>query len=284
MTFINVAGLAAIRPTLPSVLRPAAAVALFFLLAGAARAEWRLTWSDEFNGTVIDTNHWKFETGNHRGWGNRELEYYTGRPENAYVRDGMLHIVARKEATNGSAYTSARMKSQGLFSQKYGRFEFRARMPEGQGYWPALWLMPENSPYGRWPGCGEIDIMENKGKSPGIVAGTIHFSNATNRTHMARDGYYRFPEGNGATNLHVYALEWRTNSIQWFVDGQHFETQTKWSTAAAPYPAPFNQPFYIIMNLAVGGKYGGDPDDTTVFPGEMEVDYVRAYQEASAGP
>jgi beta-glucanase (GH16 family) len=192
--------------TRSTLFRCLASATVFLLLIGTAKAEWKPTWSDEFNGAAIDTNFWRFETGNHRGWGNRELEYYTGRPENAFVRDGLLHIVARKEATNEFAYTSARMKTQGLFSQKYGRFEFRARMPAGQGYWPALWLMPENSPYGRWPGCGEIDVMENKGNNPGVVAGTIHFSNATNGTHRARDGSYHFPKGDGATNFHVYAL------------------------------------------------------------------------------
>ncbi len=252
---------------------------VFCLGAPAAHAGWKLVWSDEFNGASIDTNHWRFETGNHRGWGNRELEYYTGRSENAYVRDGLLHIVARKEALDGFGYTSARMKSQGLFFQKYGRFEFRARLPYGQGYWPALWLMPEHSHYGGWPACGEIDIMENKGKDPSVVQGTIHFSSPSSRAHRSHTGLYRFRPNDGANKFHVYALEWRRNSIQWYVDGKLYETQTNWSTASAPYPAPFDQPFYIIMNLAVGGNYGGNPDATTPLPGDMQVDYVRVYSE-----
>src|SRR5690348_16875731 len=130
---------------------------------------WKLVWSDEFNGTIIDTNHWKFEAGNHRGWGNHELEYYTGRSENASVSNGLLHIVARKESTNGFSYTSARIKTEGLFAEKYGRFEFRAKFPAGRGFWPAFWLMPEHSPYGGWPACGEIDIVENKGNYPAVV-------------------------------------------------------------------------------------------------------------------
>jgi beta-glucanase (GH16 family) len=258
-----------------------AAVILLALSAGAlfaAPASWKLVWSDEFNGTAIDTNHWTFDTGNHNGFGNHELEYYTTQPENLYVRDGLLHIVARKELSHGFAYTSGRVKTEGLFSRKYGRFEFRARAPYGPGFWPALWLMPDHSPYGRWPNCGEVDIMENKGTNPAVVQGTIHYAGANGR-HLQSTGFYNFPTQNNATNFHTYALQWTTNSIQWFVDDHLYETQTKWSTFAAPYPAPFNQPFYIIMNLAVGGDFSGNPDITTRFPGELQVDYVRVYEQ-----
>ncbi|HEY1791107.1 MAG TPA: glycoside hydrolase family 16 protein [Verrucomicrobiae bacterium] len=241
-----------------------------------ARGGWNLVWDDEFNGAVIDTNHWKFETGNHGGWGNSELEFYTGRPQNACVSDGVLHIVARRESTNDCAYTSARMKSAGLFSQKYGRFEFRAKFPQGKGYWPAIWLMPEDSPYGGWPSCGEIDIVENKGDYPAVVQGTIHYA-APDGTHRQATDLFTFAPGNGAGNFHDYMLEWTTNSISWFVDNSLYETQTNWSTSTAAYPAPFDQPFYIIMNLAVGGVYDGDPGTNTDFPGEMQVDYVRVY-------
>jgi beta-glucanase (GH16 family) len=241
---------------------------------------WQLVWSDEFDGAVIDTNHWRFETGNHRGWGNRELEYYTGRSENAYVSNGFLHIVARKESTNGFSYTSARMKTEGFYAGKYGRFEFRAQLPAGQGFWPAIWLMPESSHYGRWPNSGEIDVVENRGSHPGQEGGTIHFSGAQGN-HVYRGKTYYFPDGGSVTNFHTYDLVWTTNSIQWLVDGKLYETQSHWSTARAPYPAPFDQPFYIILNLAVGGNYGGDPDTNTVFPGEMVVDYIRVYDNVA---
>src|SRR5579862_407048 len=241
-------------------------------------AGWKLIWSDEFNGALIDTNHWKFETGNHRGWGNHELEYYTGRPENAYVSNGLLHIVARRESTNGFYYTSARMKTEGLFAEKYGRFEFRAKFPAGQGFWPAFWLMPEHSPYGGWPACGEIDIVENKGNYPAVVQGTIHYADPQGG-YLHSSILYTFLQNDGVTNLHTYGLVWTTNSIQWFVDGKLYQTQDRWTTVTAPYPAPFDQPFYIIMNLAVGGDYGGNPDPNTVFPGEIQVDYVRVYGE-----
>jgi beta-glucanase (GH16 family) len=243
-----------------------------------AHGGWKLIWSDEFNGNSIDTNHWKFERGNDHGWGNNELEFYTGRPDNAYVSNGVLHIVARSENTNGFAFTSARMKSKGLFAQKYGRFEFRAKFPQGKGYWPALWLMPNDSLYGGWPSCGEIDVVENKGDYPAVVQGTIHYADAQG-VHLQSTDLYTFPQGDGVGDFHTYLLEWTTNSIGWYVDNQLYETQTNWSTANAPYPAPFNQPFYIIMNLAIGGAYDGDPDTNTVFPGEMQVDYIRVYDD-----
>jgi beta-glucanase (GH16 family) len=253
-------------------------VATFLLGICEARAGWKLIWSDEFNGNSIDTNHWKFETGNNGGWGNRELEYYTGRPDNAYVSNGVLHIVARQENTNGFTFTSARMISAGLFAQKYGRFEFRAKFPHGKGYWPALWLMPNHSAYGGWPSCGEIDVVENKGDYPAVVQGTIHYADADG-SHLQSTDLYTFPQGSGVGDFHTYLLQWTTNSIGWYVDNQLYETQTNWSTANAPYPAPFNQPFFIIMNLAIGGIYDGDPDANTVFPGEMQVDYIRVYED-----
>jgi len=247
-----------------------------------AQGGWRLVWSDEFDGASIDTNHWEFETGNNGGWGNNELEFYTRRPDNAYESNGVLHIVAEHTGTNDLAYTSARMKSEGLFAHQYGRFEFRAKFPKGKGYWPALWLMPKDSAYGGWPACGEIDVAENKGDYPAVVQGTIHYA-APGGGHVQSTDYYTFPAaGDKANTFHTYALEWTTNSISWYVDNQLYETQTNWSTAAAPYPAPFNQPFYIIMNLAIGGNYDGNPDTNTVFPGEMQVDYVRVYDKADS--
>src|SRR5258708_4163759 len=153
-------------------------VAALLLTAPTAHADWQLTWSDEFNGTAINTNNWTFDIGTgppFPGWGNNELEYYTSFPENAYVSNGFLHIVGIKTNYSGSSYTSAKMKTLGLFSQTDGRFEFSARLPAGQGYWPALWMMPRDSVYGGWAASGEIDVMENKGGNPTNVLGTIHF-------------------------------------------------------------------------------------------------------------
>jgi len=186
---------------------------------------WNIVWSDEFDGTTISSSNWSFETGNNNGWGNSELEYYTSRSQNAYVTNGLLHIVARQESFNGFHYTSARMNSQNHFSKLYGRIEFRAKLPYGVGFWPALWMLGNNFPSVGWPASGEFDIMENKGSVPGQVQGTIHFSNSSTQ-HQSLTGFYNFPAGNGATNFHKYLLSWTTNSIQWYVDGLLYETQT----------------------------------------------------------
>ncbi|MCU0787903.1 MAG: family 16 glycosylhydrolase [Verrucomicrobia bacterium] len=256
-----------------------------------AQADWQQVWSDEFEGASVDTNHWTFDGGNGywsgdtwiSGWGNNELEYYTSRTQNVYVANGVLHLVARKEPYNGFSYTSGRLKSLGRFSKKYGRFEFRAKLPQGQGYWPALWLLPDfpvfpGGQYGNWAASGEIDVMENRGSAPTTTGGAIHYGGPwPNNAHSGAS--YVFPGGEGVTNFHNYMLEWGTNSMKWYVDGILFWAQTSWWSSAAAYPAPFDQPFYMIMNLAVGGNYDGNPTVSTVFPGEMQVDYVRVYDD-----
>lgn len=251
-----------------------------------ATMAYNIVWSDEFNGTSINHSYWGYDIGNGppAGWGNNELEYYTSNTQNAYVSNGLLHIVALKQSTNGFSYTSARMKSSGLFFKKYGRFEWRAKLPAGQGYWPALWMFPEDSVYGGWAASGEIDVMECKGNAPTNVLGTIHYGGPYPANTQSFGPSYTFPNGDSVTNFHTYAVQWATNSIAWLVDGQIYETQTNWFSSSTtntsnknPYPAPFDQTFFIIMNLAVGGNFGGNPDGTTVFPGDMQVDYVRVY-------
>jgi beta-glucanase (GH16 family) len=245
---------------------------------------WQLVWSDDFDGTSVDSTKWSYDIGNGvNGWGNDELQYYTSRATNVFVTNGFLNIIARKEVPQyeGFDYTSAKLKSAGKFSKKYGRFEFRARVPQGKGYWPALWMMPQDSVYGVWAASGEIDVMENKGRLPNMVSGAIHYGGSwPNNTFSFAE--YTFPNGGVATDFHVYALEWTTNSLKWYVDGVLFQTRTSWYSTAAPYPAPFNQPFYLIMNLAVGGRFDGNPDGSTVFPGLMQVDYVRVYDPVTA--
>jgi beta-glucanase (GH16 family) len=259
---------------------------IFIASLQQTRAGWQLMWSDDFSGGSLNATNWTFDTGNgNNGWGNRELEFYTTRPENVYVGDGMLHIVARKETFQGKNYTSAKLKTRGLFSQKYGRFEFCARLPQGQGYWPALWMMPEDAVYGHWAASGEIDVMENKGGDPGKIFGTIHYGGTPPHNAHSHGPHFDFPPGDSAQNFHLYAVEWTSNSISWSVDNHVYETQTNWWSSINggghnPYPAPFDQPFYIIMNLAVGGQFGGNPNDTTLFPGEMQVKYVRVYGQA----
>ena len=245
---------------------------------GAPYGNWNIIWSDEFNGTAINPNVWTFDLGNNSGWGNNELEYYTSRPQNAYVSNGLLHIVALQEAFNGYHYTSARMKTQGLFSRKYGRFEFRAKLPQGVGFWPGLWMLGTNISSVGWPACGEVDVMENKGSSLTNVQGSIHSGSDATKV-------YTLP-GGSVTNFHTYLLEWTTNAFLWYVDNLLYETRTNWSSSIGPYPAPFNQPFFLIMNLAVGGNYVGNPstnsiNTNSVFPGDLQVDYVRLYDQTA---
>lgn len=241
---------------------------------GGLQGNWNIVWSDEFNGTSVNTNIWAYDIGNDGGWGNNELEYYTSSARNSYVSNGFLHIAALRQPMNGFNYTSARMKTEGLYSAEYGRFEFRASLPSGAGFWPALWMLGANIDTVGWPGCGEIDVMENIGSDLTNVQGSLH--SGSDETQV-----YTLP-GGSVTNLHIYLLEWTTNAISWYVDGVRYETQTNWSDSAGPYPTPFNQPFFIIMNLAVGGNYLGNPSTNSInansaFPGQLLVDYVRLY-------
>src|SRR5438093_1651333 len=186
-------------------------LALGIWLMSLNHADGQLIWSDEFDGASLDASHWIFDIGTgppYPGWGNNELEYYTSRPQNVYVTNGLLHIVALQESYNGASYTSARLKTRGLFYQKYGRFEFRAKLPQGKGYWSALWLMPEESVYGGWAASGEIDVMENKGSNPANVLGTIHFGGIYPNQTQSFGPSYNFPAGDSVTNFHLYALEW----------------------------------------------------------------------------
>jgi uncharacterized repeat protein (TIGR03803 family) len=250
-----------------------------------------LVWSDEFNGASIDLTKWTFDIGNgaeagNPGWGNDELEYYTSNSANAYVTNGFLHIHAQLEVTNTPEgtfnYTSARMKTQGLFWKTYGRIEWRAALPNGVGFWPAIWMLGTNANSIGWPGCGEIDVVENNGATITFVQGSLHSgTDGAGPTQI-----YDFPAGETVTNFHVYDLDWNTNSsggvsITWSVDGVAYETQTNWSSSTgAPYPFPFNQPFFFLMNLAVGGDYLGNPSTDEInpsMPGEVVIDYIRVY-------
>ena len=236
---------------------------------------WSLAWHDEFDGTAIDKANWQFDLGGH-GFGNEEHEYYTDRPENARLEDGMLVIEARLEDYQGRPYTSARLKTQGLQTFTYGRIEARLKIPYGQGIWPAFWMLGDNIETVDWPGCGEIDIMENIGREPAIVHGTLHgpgYSGAAGPT-----GAYTLTDGRFADDFHVYAIEWEADEIRWYVDDIHYQTLTR---ADVHGSWVFDHPFFILLNVTVGGLWPGYPDDTTTFPQQMRVDYVRVY---SANP
>ncbi len=233
---------------------------------------WTLIWHDEFDGPEIDQANWTFDTGGH-GWGNNEMEYHTDRPENARIEDSQLVIEARAETFGNRDYTSARLKTQGLHAWQYGRFEARLRVPFGQGIWPAFWMLGEDIAQAGWPECGEIDIMENIGKEPAIVHSTVHgpgYSGAQGVTRL-----HTLPEGALADDFHVYAIEWEAKEIRWYIDDTLYHTLTP---ADVPGRWVFDHPFFLILNVAVGGYWPGYPDETTTFPQKMAVDYVRVYQ------
>lgn len=243
--------------------------------------DWQLVWNDEFEGTTVDDTKWTFQSGdgcdiNLCGWGNNELQWYT--PHNTTVADGYLTITAQEQELAGRAYTSSRLRSINKGDWRYGRFEIRAKLPTGQGLWPAIWMMPTDNVYGGWAASGEIDIMEALGHEPRIVHGTLHYG-ASWPNNRSSGGAYTLPSGTFADDFHTFALEWEAGEIRWYVDGKLYLTQNEWSTTAAPFPAPFDQRFHFILNVAVGGNWPGNPDDSTVFPQQMVIDYVRVYQK-----
>jgi len=250
-----------------------------------AAAPWKLVWSDEFNGpdgSAVDASKWVSETGG-GGWGNNELEYYTGRLANAWQQDGNLVIKILAEKYTGADgvtrnYTSARLKTHGKFSQTYGRFEARIKIPRGQGIWPAFWMMGDDIDKVGWPNGGEIDIMENIGKEPALVHGTIHGPGYSGEHGISAPfglpGDARF-----ADDFHMYAVEWEPTAIRFYVDEHLYATRTP---ADLPKGAKwvYDHPFFLLLNVAVGGGWPGSPDATTVFPQTMLVDYVRVYERA----
>ena len=252
---------------------------------------WKLVWSDEFNGTTIDPKNWIFDTGGN-GWGNSEWEYYTGRPENARIENGNLVIEARQEQYENSLYTSARLTTHGLQEFQYGRIEARMKLPTGKGLSSAFWMLGNDYlKTAAWPLCGEIDIMEygpgrlpgsqveiadfKSGKLPYDVFQTIH-GEGYSGTH-AIGSLFNLPADSLKNDFHVYAIEWAANEIHWFVDDQEVFSMTPDKIPAGSVWA-FNHPFFITMNLAVGGSFGL-PDSDMVFPKQLLVDYVRVYQK-----
>jgi beta-glucanase (GH16 family) len=244
---------------------------------------YALVWSDEFNGpdgSAPDSSKWTYDLGG-EGWGNKELECYTNRLQNAQIQGGNLVITAQKEAfpcSDGvsSSYTSARLKTQGLFTQAYGRFEARIKIPAGQGMWPAFWMLGNDITSTGWPKSGEIDIMENIGKEPGTVHGSLHGPSTTSRTSDAT-AIFSLPAGqNLADAFHLYAVEWEPGVVRFYLDANLYATftQSRWPAGGAWV---FDHPFFIILNVAVGGTWPGSPDGTTQFPQQMLVDYVRVY-------
>ena len=232
-----------------------------------------LTWRDEFDGPEIDLDNWTHEIGN-SGWGNNELQYYTERDENSYISNGQLVIEAKEESFGGSNYTSARMITSGQQEFTFGRVDIRAKLPEGQGIWPALWMLGANFWTQGWPSCGEIDIMELVGHEPSKVHGTAHWGiQGSPSTFMG--GAYNLGQGKFSDEFHVFSIIWEDNSIKWLVDDNQFYSLTS-SQVGGNYP--FNNNFFFLFNIAVGGNWPGSPNAETVFPQRMFVDYIRIFQ------
>ncbi|NIR36470.1 MAG: family 16 glycosylhydrolase, partial [Gammaproteobacteria bacterium] len=196
---------------------------------------------------------------------------------NATVADGFLTITAKEEAAGGYDYTSARMRSLGKGDWTFGRMEMRARMPIGQGLWPAFWMLPSDSVYGGWAASGEIDIVEYIGSQPNRILGTIHYGGPWPCNVYSTTSYF-LPSGTFHDDFHVFAVEWELGEIRWYVDGMLYATRNSWYSTGGPFPAPFDVDFHLLLNLAVGGNLPGPPDATTVFPQEYVIDYVRVYQ------
>jgi beta-glucanase (GH16 family) len=240
-------------------------------------------WADEFEGAAdlpLDRAKWVFDTGG-GGWGNQELQTYTDRPQNARrTGAGQLVIEALRESRTGAdgiprEYTSARLKTQGTFAQAYGRFEARLQVPHGQGLWPAFWMLGADIATAGWPACGEIDIMENIGKEPGIVHGTLHGPGYSGAQSIGAS--FSLPAGQRfADGFHDFAVEWEPSVVRWYVDGRLYQTRTARDLAAGQRWV-FDHPFFVILNVAVGGSWPGNPDATTTFPQRMLVDHVRVY-------
>jgi beta-glucanase (GH16 family) len=244
-----------------------------------------LAWSDEFssaNGSAPDATKWAYDLGG-GGWGNQELESYTSRTQNAQIQNGNLVITALQEnytGTDGIArnYTSARLKTQNLFTQAYGRFEARIKIPKGQGIWPAFWMLGNDISQNGWPKCGEIDIMENIGREPGIVHGSLHGPSSVAHSSDSTSTVSLPPGKNYSDDFHIYAIQWEPGTVRFYVDSDNYATLTQ-----AQWPVGgqwvFDHPFFMIMNVAVGGVWPGSPDASTQFPQQMLVDYVRVYSK-----
>ncbi len=241
-------------------------------------AGWKLVWSDEFDGakgTAVDSSKWNL-VNKGDGFGNNELEFYTNRTDNAAMDgNGFLVITAKKESYMGRDYTSARLESAGKFDHLYGRFESRIKIPKGQGLWPAFWMLGNDIGSVGWPTCGEIDIMENIGKEPSIVHGSMHGPGYSGGNPLG--AAYTLPNGGKfADDFHVFAIEWEMNVVRFYVDDHLYETRTP-ADVPAGKKWVYDHPFSLLLNVAVGGQWPGSPDGTTQFPQTMTVDYVRVY-------
>lgn len=242
---------------------------------------WELVWNDEFNGKQLDFSKWEIEV-NAFGGGNQELQIYTDREKNVRVEEGVLVLEAWREKTGivGTErdYSSGRIRSKRRGDWKYGRFETRAKLPVGQGLWPAFWMLPSDEKYGTWAASGEIDILEFKGQETDTLWGTLHFGGAWPRNKF-QGKTQKFDGTDFTKDFHVFGVEWEEGEVRWLLDGKVWNVQKEWSSENGEYPAPFNEPFHLVFNLAVGGGFVGEVAPSTEFPAKFLVDWVRVYQK-----
>lgn len=244
--------------------------------------DYQLVWADEFDGEKLDESKWEYQLGNGppTGWGNNEKEYYTS--ENAVVDSGFLTIFAKEENYSGFSYTSARIRTRNKGDWQYGKIEIRAKMPFGQGIWPAIWMLPTDNVYGGWAASGEIDVMEYLGHETNKVHGTLHYGGSWPNNKNSGSSYILANNGFN-DDFHTFTIIWEEGKFQWLIDGELYQTQTNWFTESSEFPAPFDQRFHLLLNLAVGGYWPGDPDATTTFPQNFVIDYVRVSQKIATG-
>ncbi|QIL75494.1 MULTISPECIES: family 16 glycosylhydrolase [Hymenobacter] len=230
-----------------------------------------LVWSDNFDGSALDQSKWTYEVSDN--WYNNELQATTNSSENLYLNGGNLVIQAKREQLRNRQYTSARIVTKGKQDFAFGRVDIRAKLPKGKGIWPAIWMLGSNDSQAPWPACGEIDIMELRGSQPAVNISTIHFGNTT-ADRKQKGTEVRLPTGDFADDYHIFSLVRSKGQLRWYLDGQQYFSVT--SSEVSPYP--FDNKFYMILNIAVGGDFDGNPDASTTFPKQMQVDYVRYYQ------
>ena len=258
-------------------MRPSVTLTLLCLTAALGAADWKEVWRDDFNGKDLDWTKWSAEENGHGG-GNGELQYYLDRPENLRVEDGRLVIEARREPVNVAGtikeYSSARIRTKRRAEWLYGRFEMSARLPAGRGVWPAFWMLPSRDHYGVWAASGEIDIMEFKGQEPDTLHTTLHFGGSWPHNRSTTK-VWKLPKGDFTQDFHRFAVEWEKDVFRWYVDDTMVHELKEWHSAGAPFPAPFDRPFHLILNVAVGGGFAGPPDGSRPFPpARLLVDWV----------